>query len=72
MSDNAKNDPFYRLNPGPVLGPGRGPVFVFVRRFRLRSRHPLKREEKEQKKQMDEDLNDIVNKTELFSKVGYP
>jgi len=27
-----------------------------------------KREEKEQKKQMDEDLNDIVNKTELFSK----
>ena len=28
----------------------------------------MKREEKEQKKQMDEDLNDIVNKTELFSK----
>ena len=34
----------------------------------MRSWNPVKREEKEQKKQMDEDLNDIVNKTELFSK----
>ena len=56
---------------GPTVhnGPNRVTIRGRARRFTVRA--SLEREEKEQKKQMDEDLNDIVNKTELFSKVGF-